>query len=136
MPEARERTFARQHSAVVAARVFVAEVMTEAGFGERVEDVRLCTAELTTNAIMHGSPPGSDVLVRVVIDGTLLRVEVHDAGSGMPCLCTASEDELNGRGLFLVNELANSWGVTERAEPGKAVWAEFKLTIDPVALTC
>lgn len=136
MPVTRERTFARQRSTVVTARAFVTEVMAAAGLVTCVEEALLCTSELATNAITHGSPPGRNILVRVVIDDARLRIEVHDAGSGLPYICTTTADEPHGRGLFVVSELADDWGVADRVGHGKAVWAEFKLDHGPVTLAC
>lgn len=86
-------------------------------------------SELVTNALRVPVPP--DRLVGVLITHCaatgLLRVEVSDAGAGKPEVCTPGEDETGGRGLLLVEALADRWGVRERAYGiGKTVWAELK----------
>ncbi len=61
-----------------------------------------------------------------------MRVEVHDSGDGHPHLPippeetrpAAPEERESGRGLLLVNVLADKWDVGERV-PGKVVWCEF-----------
>src|SRR5256885_2322567 len=53
-----------------------------------------------------------------------LRVEVRDAAAGRPERRDPSFDDLSGRGLLIVDELADRWGVDE-APPGKSVWFEL-----------
>lgn len=123
-----ERLFARHASTVGRARTWVLNYLADRSVSDRVDDVRLCVSELVTNAIEHGTPVGRDILVRVTVVGDVLRVEVHDAGNGVPRLCTVTEDDDHGRGLLLLDELADDWGVSHRQGPGKAVWAEFTFT--------
>lgn len=127
VPISRERLFERRRASVAAARAFVVEVLLAAGIEDRVEDVRLCTSELATNALRHGSPPGRNVLVRAEVDEMRLRIEVHDAGAGRPGVRAPDDEAADGRGLFLVAHLSDDWGVSSRTGVGKAVWAEFKL---------
>jgi hypothetical protein len=56
-----------------------------------------------------------------------VRIEVHDSGGGVPVLPWQDVKEPceGGRGLLLVSELADKWGVGERC-PGKIVWCEFE----------
>ncbi|GHJ35691.1 hypothetical protein Sm713_13000 [Streptomyces sp. TS71-3] len=65
-----------------------------------------------------------------------LRVEVHDTGDGRPQLRKAEEDEIRGRGLFLIDSLADDWGYGPRNGPGKSVWVEFKFSAAPSAVVC
>jgi serine/threonine-protein kinase RsbW len=114
---------------VPAARDFVRKALAEwrVREQERVEDILLCVSELTTNALVHGVPPGRGFLLHVSlhVDG-LLHVEVHDSGDGEPRVRQAwdTSERENGRGLCLVEALADKWGVGERV-PGKIVWCEF-----------
>ncbi|MFB6941641.1 ATP-binding protein [Streptomyces sp. NPDC060286] len=120
----RERFYRREHRSVAAAREFVREAVTDWGFGARLDDVLLCTSELATNALAHGVPSGRGYLVRLLLEegGAALRVEVHDSGSGRPGV--REPDGESGRGLLLVEAVADRWGVGERS-PGKIVWCEF-----------
>ncbi|GAA3958776.1 hypothetical protein GCM10022384_09580 [Streptomyces marokkonensis] len=89
----------------------------------------LCVSELATNALVHGVPPGRGFLVRLLPCGDGVRVEVHDSGDGVPAVpqTDVREPGEGGRGLLLVSELADKWGVGERA-PGKIVWCEVGIT--------
>jgi anti-sigma regulatory factor (Ser/Thr protein kinase) len=78
----------------------------------------LLVSELVTNAYRHGRQPAALRMVRC--PGGLL-VEVSDSGAGMPRLAAAAPDSESGRGLRLVEALADRWGVRTRPG-GKAVW--------------
>lgn len=123
-----ERQLPRSPASVPEARTFVIEALDRWRLDDRLDDVQLCASELATNAVQHGVPPGRCFLVRIILHDHLLRIEVHDSGSGTPGVRRPDTDVASGRGLFLVDSLADSWGVSPRQGPGKAVWAEFKLT--------
>ncbi|MGX1758952.1 ATP-binding protein [Streptomyces lydicus] len=93
-------------------------------------------SELVTNAVRHGSPAGHLILVRVIVNETLLRIEVHDAGESRPRLQAPADDDASGRGLFLVDALADDWGVAPREGLGKVVWVAFKLIPHSTACRC
>ncbi|MER7753142.1 ATP-binding protein [Kitasatospora sp. NPDC097643] len=94
--------------------------------GDRYSDIaELLLGELFANAVQHSDAPADRLIeVRFALANSRLRLEVHDAGSGRPTLRTASPEDEHGRGLFLVNELAERWGCCPRAGGiGKFVWA-------------
>ncbi|MFE0733126.1 ATP-binding protein [Streptomyces antibioticus] len=122
--------FHRRRMTPSAARSFVAETLARWGRTERLDDIRLCTSELATNAVLHGAPTGGRILVRVELHAGVLRVEVHDAGNDTPVEREARSTDSGGRGLFLVSAIADHWGVEERRGPGKCVWAAFHLGPD------
>ncbi|WP_286254833.1 ATP-binding protein [Streptomyces graminofaciens] len=117
--------FDRRRTTPGAARSFVAETLTQWGRTERLDDIRLCTSELATNAVLHGAPAGGQVLVRVELHTTVLRIEVHDGGNGTPTKQEPRSTTDDGRGLLLVSAVADHWGVEKRQGPGKCVWAAF-----------
>lgn len=127
----RTRLFDRRRTTPGAARMFVAETLTQWSRTERLDDVRLCACELTTNAILHGASAGGLVLVRVTLDDIQIRVEVHDSGDARPRRRHVPAIAENGRGLLLVSTLADDWGVEERLGPGKCVWAVFQHSSTP-----
>jgi anti-sigma regulatory factor (Ser/Thr protein kinase) len=127
---ARERFYRRERQSVPAARAFTRAALADWQVWERSYDIVLCVSELATNALVHGVPPGRGFLLRLLPyaggDGRGVRVEVHDSGDGVPAIPQAEvrEPAEGGRGLLLVSELADKWGVGER-NPGKIVWCEF-----------
>ncbi|WP_328497005.1 ATP-binding protein [Streptomyces sp. NBC_00414] len=90
------------------------------------ETVTLITAELTANAVRHGHVPGRDFHLRLTQAGGTLRIEVTDTrAEKLPAPGAPDPDGESGRGLLLVEALADDWGVTPRTTaPGKTVWAE------------
>ncbi|MFE2280481.1 ATP-binding protein [Streptomyces sp. NPDC059454] len=103
-------------------------------YGSPASDtVTLVVAELAANAVLHGRVPGRDFELRLTYDrpAGLVRVEVSDTHPGRPELpeptVGPSADTDGGRGLLLVEAVADRWGVDGRRGPGKTVWAECVL---------
>ncbi|MEV5977252.1 ATP-binding protein [Streptomyces sp. NPDC052114] len=126
--EHRSTLLIRHRPAAHAAREFVAEALTQWAMTRRLDDIRLCASELVTNALLHGGPAGSLILVRLELHTTHLLLEVHDAGDGIPKRHKVPDTSDDGRGLFLVAAIADDWGVATRQGPGKRVWAAFHYT--------
>jgi anti-sigma regulatory factor (Ser/Thr protein kinase) len=82
------------------------------------EVAALLTSELATNAVRHARSPFE---VRVEVLDCCLRVAVEDDDPRPPARREASLADTNGRGIMLVDTLADAWGM-ERAGDGKRVW--------------
>ena len=90
--------------------------------GEAREVAILLVSELVTNAMRHGGEP-----IRLVANITPsgLRVEVYDGNvDAFPAVRDMRPDAPGGRGLRLVDALADRWGTIE-ADDGKCVWFEI-----------
>ncbi|MER5937742.1 ATP-binding protein [Streptomyces sp. NPDC001928] len=124
LPYQRDQFYARDRRSIPAARQLTAWSLKYWNLTDwhRTDDLLLCVSELATNALLHGVPPGRGFLLRVRYDGDVIRIEVHDSGTGVPRTPDAPDE--GGRGLLLVGALADKWGVADRT-PGKVVWAEF-----------
>ncbi|MEU3569251.1 ATP-binding protein [Kitasatospora sp. NPDC036755] len=106
--------------------------------GDRYRDTaELLLGELFANAVQHSDGPDDcHIEIRISLCGSRLRLEVHDAGTGRPTLRTASPDDECGRGLFLVDELAERWGCSSRPGGiGKFVWVLVAPTPVPTLVT-
>ncbi|MGW2118621.1 ATP-binding protein [Streptomyces zhihengii] len=92
------------------------------------ETVALLVAELAGNAVRHGRVPGRDFRLALRLDRAraLVRVEVADACALLPPAVrpVPADDDESGRGLLLVDALADRWGAEPRDPVGKTVWAE------------
>ena len=86
-----------------------------------VDVAELLLSELATNAVLHAEPL---LILRLAITGHKINVSVEDASYGAPVPREASADDSNGRGLLLVDAMADSWGWAE-TETGKRVWFEL-----------
>jgi anti-sigma regulatory factor (Ser/Thr protein kinase) len=89
-----------------------------------VEDLQLAVTELVTNAYDHGRHPRQLRLWRVAASGCL-RIEVDDASLDRPTLGRSRLADTRGRGLVIVDKLAQNWGVISHSI-GKTVWAELE----------
>ena len=106
-----------------AARRFAERTMTGWSVdGERFETARLLVSELVANAVTHAATAVEMVLD---LDDGRLRVEVRDEAGGRPQRRDPGVEEPTGRGLLIVEELADRWGVDD-APPGKSVWFELE----------
>ena len=104
------------------ARRFMEETLE--GWGDTAElldIVNLLVTELVTNAVVHA---GSEADVAVVLTPTALRVEVGDHSEVVPSPKVADDWDTSGRGVGLVDTLADRWGV-ELRPGGKTIWFEL-----------
>lgn len=110
--------------ALVAARHMIGTAVRAWGARERTDEIELVADELIVNALMHTDGPA--IVTLRVLQGTQrrLRVEVEDRSSALPRRREAGEAGVSGRGLMLVDRLADVWGVESRGS-GKCVWCEF-----------
>jgi anti-sigma regulatory factor (Ser/Thr protein kinase) len=87
-----------------------------------VTNLSLLVNEVVTNAVVHG---GSSIYLEIyVFAAYAVRVEVFDASFDLPEMQSLLPDGQSGRGLHLVDALANKWGARRRAD-GKVVWFEL-----------
>ena len=84
-------------------------------------DVRLLVSELVTNSVKHARVSEDDsILLGVNIHDDVVRIEVRDSGPGFePPVAAPPDDADEGWGLFLVEQLADEWGVDKDRQ---AVW--------------
>ncbi|WP_399091913.1 ATP-binding protein [Streptomyces sp. BBFR2] len=104
---------------------------------ERSDTATALVAELAANAVLHGRVPGRDFELRLTLTAgpagrDRLRIEVADTRTearppGPDALRPPAPYAESGRGLLLVNALADHWEVTDRPGVGKIVRAEVTL---------
>lgn len=117
-----ELTLPRVPMSVARARAGLHPLRSE--LGARYNDAVLLVSELVTNAIRHGE--GTTVQLIARIRGGSCRVEVVDAGDGfVPEPRPPDETNAGGRGLALVESIADAWGAYEGASTH--VWFELDL---------
>ncbi|MFD4875789.1 ATP-binding protein [Streptomyces sp. NPDC058420] len=94
------------------------------GLQELTVAVQLCVSELVSNVITHVGA-GTPTTLAVSMNGTRLRVEVHDPDArALPTLVDASDHAETGRGMALVTATSDRWGVQLLADR-KVTWCEF-----------
>ena len=95
--------------------------------GPRPEDVVLVASELVTNAVRAGA---SRIGVELTAVGECLELGVTDDATGWPTTRHPSWDETGGRGLAIVEKVADEW-TTMTLATGKRVTATWSLVDRP-----
>jgi anti-sigma regulatory factor (Ser/Thr protein kinase) len=116
------RRFCCQAESVAGARHFVKDLLSDQP-SEIVEAAELMTSELATNCVRHAH---SDFELAIHRSRDEIRVEVSDHGQGQPVMRSPTPREQSGRGLRIVQELAEDWGITPSPN-GKLVWFSLPL---------
>ncbi|WP_329456944.1 ATP-binding SpoIIE family protein phosphatase [Streptomyces sp. NBC_01497] len=93
---------------------------------EQVDSAVLMVSEMVTNVLVHTD---GDALVSAQTagesGGRTLRVEVADTSDELPHRRRPGEMASSGRGLVLMEVLADEWGVDPRGD-GKMIWFELR----------
>ncbi|MFJ6852825.1 SpoIIE family protein phosphatase [Streptomyces sp. NPDC091271] len=106
------------------ARSIVRQALTDWELAGLADDAELVTGELLVNVLLHTE--GGAVLTLEVLPEPVRRVRlsVQDRSSVWPRRRTPGETSTSGRGLLLLDAVAERWGIEPRGE-GKAVWCEI-----------
>ncbi len=112
------RAFAGEPRSVPAARRFATDALRDTPAEVR-QAVELMVSELATNGVRHAR---TDFEVTILRSASEIRVEVTDRGTGIPQMRSPTPDEPTGRGLRIVDLLAERWGVDDASANGKTVW--------------
>jgi anti-sigma regulatory factor (Ser/Thr protein kinase) len=92
---------------------------------DQVDSAVLLLSEMLTNVLVHTD---TDALLLAEVSGDKgerrMRVEVTDAGDDLPHKRRPGELASSGRGLVLIELLADAWGVDPRGQ-GKSIWFEL-----------
>lgn len=111
------RHFPAEATSVSQARRFVGKSLEEYS-RDLVQSVELMVSELATNAVRH-SHTGFEVDIGTTSDE--VRVAVTDTGAGQPRKRSPAPTDPNGRGLQIVEALADRWEVNPLRPQGKTV---------------
>lgn len=114
-----EQAFAPDGPSASAARRFVAEAVN--AIGMPADEALLLASELVTNVVLHAR---TDFVVRMAVTEDAIRVAVMDENTRLPTRVEAPVDATSGRGLSIVDAVAQRWGV-EAHPGGKTVWFEL-----------
>jgi anti-sigma regulatory factor (Ser/Thr protein kinase) len=122
------RSFPAVPESTRAARRFVLQAAGEVPPALR-DAIAVMVAELAMNAVQHAR---TQFEVTVERAGATMRVEVTDSGEDHPAARPMPPPQsLRGRGLPIVDSLADAWGVTPSPHgPGKSIW--FQIGMPPV----
>ncbi|GHF94518.1 SpoIIE family protein phosphatase [Streptomyces filamentosus] len=110
---------------IAEAREQVRQLLHDWTDGDQLDAAVLMVSEMVTNVLVHTD--GDALLTAEVAcggKGRRLRVEVSDASDELPHKRHPGEMASSGRGLVLMEMLADAWGVEPRGE-GKTIWFEL-----------
>jgi PAS domain S-box-containing protein len=113
-----ERRLPPRATSAAAARQLVSDALEATPYAEVADSARVAVSELVTNALVHA---GTEIAVQVCVDERGLLVEVQDGNPQVPVLRHRARESGTGRGLYMVEGLADDWGIYHRDE-GKVVW--------------
>ncbi|WP_399224890.1 ATP-binding protein [Streptomyces sp. TRM49041] len=109
-------------TAVAEVRRALRELLHHRIAADPADTAELLTSELVTNALIHTE---HGAVVTAALGLTALRVEVRDFVTELPDpYVPVTDDGTHGRGLLLVQALADAWGVQAQSV-GKVVWFEL-----------
>ncbi len=124
-----EASFAAEPPAIARVRRQLRARLEEDGLESVAYDVVLICTELMTNAVLHGClgfPSGTMLKITVAWSDVQLRMGVCDPSIVRPREQEFSASRTSGRGLRLVDELSDRWGVeTDPSGRGKTIWTEL-----------
>jgi anti-sigma regulatory factor (Ser/Thr protein kinase) len=124
------------------ARGFVGVTLNNWGLDTLTDVTELLVSELSTNVVQAATAPDGTLRydqdgklpllwIRLLCDHVRLMIEVWDtlpASFGAPVARHAEPDEESGRGLEIIETLAEDWGwETVPGWTGKKVWAILKV---------
>jgi anti-sigma regulatory factor (Ser/Thr protein kinase)/anti-anti-sigma regulatory factor len=115
-------------TAPAAARAFVREVCRYWQLARPdatvMDRAMLVADELVTNAVVHSR---TEMRLRLELRGDRLHIAVRDGSPGLLRLVAPDPQAEGGRGLWLIEQLARSWGVNRHPDGGKVVWCVLSL---------
>ncbi|MCP2338053.1 ATP-binding protein [Actinomadura rupiterrae] len=123
-------------SSVAVARRRLGSELTASGVDSSViDDASVIVSELISNALRHARPlPSGQVRVTWTRRGDLIEISVSDGGATTePRRGPGTLSSLGGRGLGIVETLAEGWGV-RREDGATTVWARLyapRFSIEP-----
>jgi anti-sigma regulatory factor (Ser/Thr protein kinase) len=123
-PSAGEVRLSSRPESAATARRLVIEVLRGWALSQFEDKAELLVSELVGNAVRHTGARtfGLCVLRR----RGWIRVEVRDPSRALPCLLPVRSLDISGRGLYLVDRLADRWGV-DLLPRGKSTWFELRV---------
>ncbi|MEP6761802.1 MAG: PAS domain S-box protein [Sporichthyaceae bacterium] len=110
------------------ARRAVVDAVTAMGRGDLADTAGLLVTELVTNAIVHAR---TSIIVTIAANAFGLRVEVNDSSPHIPMRRGYGSTATTGRGVAVVEMLAERFGTDATSGTGKTVWFELGTTSAP-----
>ncbi|WP_267241949.1 ATP-binding protein [Streptomyces sp. PR69] len=120
------------------ARAFTSAWLRRWGEDELVDSAVLVVCELATNAIRHGArdsarrgarTPAPRITLVLTLRAAVLDIKVRDGSAVLPTPRAPGRDDDCGRGLMIIEALAESWACGRASDGGK--WVRASLSRSP-----
>lgn len=119
---------------VAVARAAVRGYLRSAGVVDADASV-LVVSELVSNAVVHPTVTSGPIEVNIEVGRDCVHIEVEDADPRPPVTRTHHVDDEFGRGLMIVDRLAETWGWTPLPNNGKRVWCDVRTRVAEATAT-
>jgi two-component sensor histidine kinase len=111
-------------TSVPLARHVTLEILRGWDAGHDPDDAALLISELVSNVVDHAGSE-TTLTLELALAGEWLRLSVADGSAIRPVVRELRQEEPRGRGLQLVEAIAQRWGVEDH-HGGKRVWFELR----------
>jgi anti-sigma regulatory factor (Ser/Thr protein kinase) len=111
-------------TSVPASRHLVLELLRVWDVPHDREDAALLVTELVANVVDHVGGE-ADLTLELSLSGSRLRIAVADGSAIRPVVQELSRDRPRGRGLRMVESIADGWGAEDH-RGGKRVWLDLR----------
>jgi len=105
------------------AREFVRGLLQESRHLTLKDAAVLCVSELVANVVLHSS--ATECVVRLAYTPADVTIEVADEGPGRPVLEPSRPRSEHGRGMLIIDNISDDWGVRDLGRNGKSVWVRL-----------
>lgn len=119
-----EETFEPTPAAVSQLRAFLRSWLPESD--PLTDSAVWLASELATNAVLHARSP---FRLRLEVGTEQLRVAIEDDNPRMPSVANTDSGATSGRGLTIIDAVADRWGAESLPAGRKSIW--FELTRHP-----
>ncbi|MEU1258795.1 ATP-binding protein [Streptomyces chartreusis] len=125
-PALKEVTLPSRPEAARLARLLIDSVLRQQWrMSDHITDSAvLMGSELVANVVQH--TPARILGLRLKRPTGRIRVEVRDPSRGLPCLMPLNPQDTRGRGLRVIDQLSDRWGV-DLLPRGKITWFELRI---------
>jgi anti-sigma regulatory factor (Ser/Thr protein kinase) len=113
-----------QAASVPVSRHVVVQLLQAWSAPQDLDDAALLVTELVANAVDHVGGE-THLTLELILSDAWLRIAVVDGSSVLPVVRKLQQGSARGRGLLLVQAIADRWG-TDEHDGGKRVWFEVR----------
>ncbi len=126
-----QRSLLAVPSSVGLLRDYAETILIKWGLDQRIDDTKIVISELVTNAQAEAVARGRQITFRIALlpHRRLICIELTDPATSRPHQTDAADTDVHGRGLFIVQALAEGMGYRDEPGGGKTVWVTLRTDV-------